>query len=591
MSAVRPAAVGIVMLATAPASADELEWAIDGYYRTRASYIRNLANQPDDPDGFRGEAERLRDTSFLLHRVRLEPRLTYGKLAKLQLTVDALDDVVWGDNDAKSVAPLFAAEPTTTDRQGETVSSIEVKRAWMEIDVKVGQLRVGRMPSHWGLGLLANGGGTSGCPGPAVDPRQPGGCLDPFFDDDYGDNHFGTVHDRILFATRPFVVVDRLRGRSGDGALSKLIVAYAYDKLVEDYLNVALEQQLVAETQSDIEGGATPSGPITQRGLGESAFLSRPEDDVQQHVVVLLYDDPEFDRLGKQDELRAGVYVVLRTQPRSRIVCATEDPLANEPICEEGPSDLAFVGDGSSIQVYDAWYRLRLGPFYGETELYAIRGETDGGVPVGPDSRLDKTARMYGLASRWGYVTEKLDGIFEVGHASGDTDLADDVFTQRPLHPDYNVGLLLYEEVVRELTARTIGRLRGLDGYLFNSRSLQSNGGVINSWYVFPRVRGRPLDGLELIGGLVAAWWDETGFLPPERLPDTTRDPARFLGWEINGASRIWWAENHLSFSLEAAYLRFGQGLRDAYRFVGAPALLGGVRGAATVQGRLAFVF
>ena len=37
-------------------------------------------------------------------------------------------------------------------------NSIDVKRAWAEYMTPVGQLRFGRMPSHWGLGMLANSG-------------------------------------------------------------------------------------------------------------------------------------------------------------------------------------------------------------------------------------------------------------------------------------------------------------------------------------------------------------------------------------------------------------------------------------------------
>ena len=36
--------------------------------------------------------------------------------------------------------------------------SIRVKRVWAEYMTPVGQLRFGRMPSHWGLGILANSG-------------------------------------------------------------------------------------------------------------------------------------------------------------------------------------------------------------------------------------------------------------------------------------------------------------------------------------------------------------------------------------------------------------------------------------------------
>lgn len=595
--------LAVALVVTAPAFAYDLEWHVDGYYRARASYIRNLANQPENTV-FLGESERLRRTKFLLHRARLEPRLQLEKIAKFQLTIDALDDVVWGDNSAKQVAPLFAVNPSDVNVNGENVASVQVKRAWLEFNVPIGQVRVGRLPSQWGMGLLANGGGSSGCEWAAADADAAKfQCLDGYFDDDFGDNHFGSINDRILFATRPIQVYKTLAGHKDP--TSNFIAAYMYNKLVEDYLNVPLEQQLVGQTLDNATIKAVPTDPLTQRPYGESAFLSRPNDDVQEHVVVLLYNNPDFDKFRLTDELRGGLYMVFRNQPESRIVCQSQvstdsdgNKIYQTPACGlDGPGDLAFVGEGSNVQIYDLWYRLRLGWFYGESEFFTIRGNTDGGVPIGTQVTLQKDAEIYGLASRWGYESRKLDGLFEFGFSSGDDNIADDTFTQRPNHPDYNVGLLMYEEIIRELTARTIGRLIGLGGYIYNSRSLQSNGGVINSWYVNPRVRYRPLDFVELIGGFLAAWWDKTGFLPTQVLqpkpgsPFATRDPEKFIGWELDGAVKVTWADAFLTFSLEGAYMHFGQGLFDAYQFQGAPPVVSGVKGATTIQSRLAFVF
>ncbi|MEK6606095.1 MAG: hypothetical protein AABZ30_00370 [Myxococcota bacterium] len=616
----RTLSAALAVLASAPALAYDLEWKVDGYYRTRAYYIRNLANQqeqtplfidPDGPGGKNGHVEwndpavavdRIRESSFLLQRARLEPRLELEKIVKFQLTIDALDDLVWGDNNAQSVAPLFAVNPTNTDYQGQTIDPVQLKRAWVEFGIPVGLMRVGRIPSHWGMGLLANGGGTSGCSGPRTDPRQPGACLDPFFDDDFGDNHFASVNDRILFATRPLQVYRTIR-KAKDPS-SNFVLAYAYDKLVEDYMNIPLERQLRARADEDFASGSPPGTPDSSRGYGEAAFLGRPDDDVQQHVIVLLYNDTELDRFRLTDELRGGVYMVFRNQPESRFVCQntdedtgaeTEESLPN---CDATPGNIELVGDGSSVQIYDLWYRLRLDWFYGETEFYTIRGNTDGGIPLGSEETLKKEAAIYGLASRWGYESPKFDGIFEFGHSSGDTDLADAKFTQRPMHPDYNVGLLMYEEVIRELTARTIGRLGGLGTYVHSSSSLQSNGGVINSTYINPRVRYRPLDFVELVGGFLAAWWDETGMLPKPVLNDPAlpnsgkRDPDTFIGWEIDAAAKVWWADNTMSFTLEGAYFRFGDGLRDAFRNGDeAPSLYPGAKAASTIQSRVSFVF
>ena len=103
--------------------------------------------------------------------------------------------------------------------------------AWVQFPVPVGLMRVGRMPSHWGMGLLANGGGTGW-----MDPESPKGepqrrILDNFFDDDFGDNHFGSSADRILFITKPITIYRTLK------KLGKvehpLVVGYAFDKLSE----------------------------------------------------------------------------------------------------------------------------------------------------------------------------------------------------------------------------------------------------------------------------------------------------------------------------------------------------------------------
>ena len=559
------ATLAVAFLAAPEARATEVDWSAEGYYRARAYTIRNLANETSEP---------IPKVSFLTQRVRLEPRLALFEIASLQLTADLLDDVVWGDNNAEAVAPLFAGNPGNTNLLGQETDTVALKRAWIEFTVPVGLVRVGRMPSHWGLGLLSNGGGTSGCKN---------GCPDPFFDDDFGDNHFGSVYDRILFATRPIQVGRTLAGSKDPG--SNFILAYAYDKLVEDYFNIPLERQL--RIDADASGNAPPPG--TQRGEGESLFLADADDDVRQHVLVLAYDNPDWNaRRRETDELRGGVYIVRRSQPKSRLVCDPATLETNPGDCGDagaGPNDLVFVGDGSVIYVWDFWWRVRWRWIYGESEFYWILGHTDGGVPIGTTESQSKTAHIFGGAWRLGYASARTDATFEVGRASGDDDVGDRRFTQRPLHPDYNVGLLLYEEVLREFSARKLGRLPALDGRIAESRSLQSWGGVINSRYLFPRVKVRPIQRLELIGGLLLAWVDRKGFEFPERDEDG-REYGNFLGWEIDGGVGWRWAEGHLRFTLEGAYLRFGDALLR-----GNDRLRQGVKSAGTVQSRIALVF
>src|SRR5262245_51774577 len=189
----------------ARADLTELKWASDGYFRTRTVLLTNLAPQPRRTTVYPITGEDLvipdiRHTSYIVSRFRIMPSLVYAKIARLNLQFDGLDDVLMGDNNGLSTAPLFATDGSNQGFLGGPVAdSIQLKRAWVQFAVPVGLMRVGRMPSHWGMGLLANGGGTGW-----MDPETPKGeaqrrILDNFFDDDFGDNHFGSTADRILF--------------------------------------------------------------------------------------------------------------------------------------------------------------------------------------------------------------------------------------------------------------------------------------------------------------------------------------------------------------------------------------------------------
>ena len=108
--------------------------------------------------------------------LRLRPTLQIGKSARVVTQADVFGGLVVGG--------------LTTDVNGDTtprdafdsIGAAELRWAYLEWITPVGLLRVGRQPSHWGLGLVANDG----------DHR-------PLF----GDYRKGTVGDRIGFATKP----------------------------------------------------------------------------------------------------------------------------------------------------------------------------------------------------------------------------------------------------------------------------------------------------------------------------------------------------------------------------------------------------
>jgi hypothetical protein len=545
----------------------KLEWGSEGYYRARGISITNLAHEPyhefthpqtDElvvyPD--------IRNTSYMLQELKLQPTLRLENLAKLVVEITALDDVVWGDNNGLSSAPLFSTNGTNQGFfGGPEQESIAVTRAWIEFQVPVGVLRVGRMPTHWGMGILANGGGSG-----TWDPLSPKGeprrkVADYYFDEDFGDNHFGSTNDRVLFLTKPITIAKTAMKKADTS--SNFVVGYAFDKLSEAPLL--------------LDDPTRRSRPFGQQG-----FLSRggQQDDVNEHVVIAAYSNPDWDQVRYTDELKFGSYWVFRLQDEAFTVPS------------EGPGPGVTADDGSFVYVADFWYRIRYGSIYSEAEFYHIGGETTGGVPF-PAPNLKKKASINAGAARVGWLTEQWDAILEGGFASGDEDLTDETVKQRPMHPDYNVGLLLFEEIVRERSARVWGNLPfvGNPSSPDGAKGFMSNGGVVNAIYVAPKGRFRPgFGGFEIVGQLLMAWVDkyDRGTANIFTCPENDCETSKLLGTEIDLALKSRFAGDLIDFSLETAYLFFGDPLKTTFRGAANPVA---ASNAFTLQARVAFVW
>ena len=130
------------------------------------------------------------DTQTLLTmnmRLRLDPTLNVSEDIRIRTTVDVFDNLVYGStpeslpgfaNNPTLPLPLFAASQNAPQSGLNSLyDAMRIKRLWAEVMTPLGQLRFGRMPTHFGLGLLANDGNK--------------------IDTDYGDNA-----DQVMFATR-----------------------------------------------------------------------------------------------------------------------------------------------------------------------------------------------------------------------------------------------------------------------------------------------------------------------------------------------------------------------------------------------------
>lgn len=222
-----------------PASASAAEFSLGGYYRMRLELFKSLSANvglENTPNGA--------TTGYWQHRVRLDPKVKLNDNVAFYAQVDLLDNVIAGDNPeidtayGNALAEFFSqavVPQNDSDSNGKPVGdsrrNIAVKRAWGEVLTGVGQLKFGRMGSHWGLGLLANDGND--------------------WDSDHGD----TV-DRIMFITKagPIYIVPMI------------------DKVSEGPL------------YSD----ASNNGRAADLGTNAKS-LSNPNDDVDEFVLVTVY--------------------------------------------------------------------------------------------------------------------------------------------------------------------------------------------------------------------------------------------------------------------------------------------------------------
>jgi len=120
-------------------------------------------------------------------RLRLNPEIHISDNLRILSQIDLLDNLVLGSTpDAYAMRPSgvgatgyspavngyngYAPLGFLSTTQGPPTAgingfrnSIDVQRAWAEYMTPIGQLRFGRMPNHWGLGMVMNAGDCIDC--------------------------------------------------------------------------------------------------------------------------------------------------------------------------------------------------------------------------------------------------------------------------------------------------------------------------------------------------------------------------------------------------------------------------------------------
>jgi len=501
---------------------DELQFSMAGHYRVRGYVFNHLYASQTKPNG-----DYLGDARYMTQRLWLRPQFNYKDLAKFSMEVRALDDIVVGDNQAIASTAVFADTPSETDITGQDRPPVRVSRAWMEVSIPVGVLRLGRQPAQWGMGLLANDGNG--------------------FRNTFGEAHYGNTNDRFLFATKPLAIYEKVAGKKDSGTPFYAVVAV--DRLVEDplvqYYGYTCTPGLQQGTDDDYDRRCDTDGDgLTDQDHSYTDDTRLPEnrapdwwvdqnDDVWQMVYVLVYRGEKVRYFGGTGDLTAGVWAVHRKQA-------------------ESDSNVLIVDAYVSSKVHGTIVEFEGISIGGTSRAIALPGSTN---ESGKGDPLTKDVSIGGYVARVGYEQPSWKLLFEHGFASGDDAVADREFTGRPLNPDYNVGLLLYEEILSRVTQ--VRWTQSADG-------LWSRGGVYNSRYIFPTAHLRPLDNWELVGGYLVAWPhkpdgaiigcnsdDDVDCLTPS----SQQPEAKTLGYEMDFAVKHRW-HDHILLSVETGFAK-----------------------------------
>jgi len=418
-------------------------------------------------------------------RFRLNPELHISDNLRVISQIDLLDNVVLGSTPGEyqvtpsangyAVAPRsgytpigFYSSTTSPPRSGVNSlrDSIAVKRVWAEFATPVGELRFGRMPNHWGLGILNNAG------------------------DGHDDNYQSTV-DRIQFTT-------------GIKPLD-LYVTGAWDFVNE---------------------GATSDNLGIPTG---QPYDVAQADDVTEYMLQIAHKKSrELTRLSLakgEVVINGGIQVTYRKQQ-----LADDSTTLTGGTCALhaaalgcSPGDLSFVRRGASAWTPDVWLQLLYKRFRFETEAVTIQGNLDNVTDTGSAAaNIGYKIRQYGIATEieQKLAEDKLHLGFNFGWASGDSDVqglsppisgpenqhgnrTDSTFR---FNPAYSVDLILYRNILSRVQGTYYFRPSVSYDFLRDTSGQKLGGGIAAIWSrasEFAQAPGHARDlGVELNGSV-----------------------------------------------------------------------------------------
>jgi hypothetical protein len=280
-------------------------------------------------------------------------------------------------------------------------------------------------------------------------------------DNDFGDGWQGNIVARAAFATRP------LAGTRLAPLWRNLTVFVGADLVVRD------------DNASLLDGDEAKAAVLGVRASDETLSWG---------LLVAARDQTDRDDPWRPGEARAETQVLvtdlwakwLRRWASSTLTLEGEAAWVNGTSTRPWSDETVAVVSGAAVS--------------------GATGRT-GGAKV---NQLGALARL-----RFEHQPSATTWKLELGYASGDNDIRDATARQFAMHSDHNVGLVLFDQVLPLMQARSIDRLA--DPGLVAVRppgarfAVHAGGQVANALYLHPVLRWRPLPPLDLRLGYVLA--------------------------------------------------------------------------------------
>lgn len=363
-------------------------------------------------------------------RFRLNPEIHITDNIAIYSQIDVFDNLILGSTpqgyytgaQASPWSPIgaFSQTQVAPTEQNSLTPSIMVSRAWAEVtNQSLGQIRFGRMPGQWGLGILANAGNGI-------------------------DSDYQTHSDRIMYAAR----IRPLH----------LFIAAFYDFPSSG----ALSQSLTREP-----------------GQGQPIDVSQL-DDVNQFGLALgrRVDPAEArQRLNRgQLVINGGLYGLYRNQVLSNEF-AGADPASTatsnvdqRTVGTDTPRLAASATSRNAWAVIsDLWFQVLHRNFRFEMEAAFIYGSTSiARAARDPGLNLYQLTQFGGaMEFEYRLLNNRLTLDFRTGYASGDSDVeginfqngftppvrgAAQSFSTFRFHPDYRIDMILWRQIFRQVS-------------------------------------------------------------------------------------------------------------------------------------------